>query len=110
MQNPKINLRLTLAIVIVTVLPVTAALYLVEKAVATSLNLGFNSEIVERLDAHSQNLKKLGKLDPARLAEYRAEFDTVENLRTIYGAPERLKTSVSRSLMVYFVVGIAVAL
>ncbi len=110
MKDPGINVRLTLAILAVTILPLLAAFYLVDNAVTTSLNLGFNAEVLERLGAHSQNLKKLGKLDPERLAEYRAEFESAESLRAIYGASEEIKTSVSGSLLVYFGIGIASAL
>jgi signal transduction histidine kinase len=110
MTNPQINLRLFLTILVVTVLPLTAAVYLTEKAVTTSLNLGFNRQIVEQLEADERNLRTLGRLDPDNLSTYRSQFDRVAELKAIYASPDDIKTSVSRSLLIYFSLGVAAAL
>ena len=110
MTQPKVNALLLITIVVMSVCPIIAALYFTDNALTTSLNLGFNTQIVDTLDRSAHDLKALGRLDPARNDEYRAEFERVETLRAIYSSPELLKKSVRHSLLIYFALGVLMTL
>jgi nitrogen fixation/metabolism regulation signal transduction histidine kinase len=110
MTQPKVNLLLLVTIVVMTVCPMAAAFYFVDNALETSLNLGFNSQIVDNLDANAANLKTLGRLDPDRRDLYRSEFDRVEALKAVYSSPELVKKSIRHSLLIYFSLGVLLTL
>src|SRR5579864_5095176 len=75
---------LFLSILVMAVVPLCAAFYLLDHAVQTSLNLGFNSSVVQALDTSSRNLKTLKHLDPQRQDRYREQFEAVERLQQVY--------------------------
>jgi hypothetical protein len=78
---------LFLAILVMAVVPLCAAFYLLDHAVQTSLNLGFNGSIVQALETSSHNLKALKRLDPQQQERYREEFEAVERLEHVYADP-----------------------
>ncbi len=110
MQEKTVRRLLFLAIFIVAVLPLGAALYFLDDALQTSLDLGFNNSIVRALDAHAADLKALKNLDPTNEARYRSEFEAVERLRRVYYRPELLKERVLKSLRIYFAAGVIAVL
>jgi signal transduction histidine kinase len=101
----RIRFMLLAAILIVTTLPLIAAFYLLDRALTTSLNLGFNEQILRALDDESRNLRRLRDLDGANRDLYRAQFDRVEDLRHVYSNPGLVKRSVLESLRIYFALG-----
>ncbi|HTE43225.1 MAG TPA: ATP-binding protein [Steroidobacteraceae bacterium] len=109
MTNRRVNLLLFLTILVTTALPLAAAFYLLNDTLQTSLNLGFNRDVIAVLDASSQNLKTLRALDPGHLDAYRQQFDAVSNLREIYTQPQLVKDSILGSLTVYFGLGLILA-
>jgi nitrogen fixation/metabolism regulation signal transduction histidine kinase len=100
---------LFLAILVMAVVPLCAALFLLDHAVQTSLNLGFNGSIVQALEASSHNLKTLKRLDPEQQDHYREEFEAVERLQQVYADPGLLKRDVLESLRIFFGVGLVAA-
>src|SRR5688572_9615008 len=98
MKDARVGLLLTVTILVMAVAPLITAFYLLENALRTSLNLGFNPQIVRSLDNASDNLRKLGRLDPANSTDYRAQFDEVEKLEQIYSEPELVKRQILGSL------------
>ena len=62
---------LFLTILVMAVVPLCAAFYLLDRAVATSLDLGFNGSIIHALDDSARNLKTLKRLDPGQQERYR---------------------------------------
>ena len=112
MPDTKVKALLLGAILIATALPLAAAFYFLDDALQTSLNLGFNAQVMRTLDIGSRSLKSLKSLDPAHEGEYRREFEEINDLRHIYSPPERVKRNILQSLEIYFGVGIvgAVAL
>jgi signal transduction histidine kinase len=109
MTDSKIRTLLLCTILVTTGLPLLAAFYFLGDALERSLNLGFNSQIVQALDAAAQNLKTLKGLDPARAEVYRTQFDQVETLHHVYSQPELLKRALRDSLRTYFGVGLVAA-
>jgi signal transduction histidine kinase len=109
MKHRSVNVQLFLAILVMTALPLIAAFYFLEYALDTSLNLGFNRQIVPVLDNELTNLKTLRRLDPTNQETYRRQFDEVTGLRYIYSDPELVKSSISESLRTYFGLGLAAA-
>jgi signal transduction histidine kinase len=105
----KIKTLLFLTVLVVAVLPLVAALYFLDRALQTSLNLGFNQSIVRVLENGSRNLKTLRDLDPAQAGLYREQFEDIEELRHIYADPQLVKSSVLDSLKIYFALGLAAA-
>jgi nitrogen fixation/metabolism regulation signal transduction histidine kinase len=91
------------------VVPLCAAFYLLDRAVATSLDLGFNGSIIHALDDSARNLKTLKRLDPGQQERYREEFGAVERLQRVYSDPGTLKTEVLDSLRIYFGLGLVAA-
>jgi signal transduction histidine kinase len=109
MKQVRVETLLIASMLVMTVLPMATALYFVNNVVATSLSLGFNSEVTDTLETNAQHLKQLAKLDPEHQAEYRAEFDKLVNLKSIYGDKQLLEQSIRHSLLIYFALGVAVA-
>ena len=60
MKNVRVGLLLTVTIFVMAVIPLLAAFYLLENALRTSLDLGFNPQIVRVLDTSAENLRELG--------------------------------------------------
>jgi len=106
MSDRKVKLLLFLTILIVSVLPLCAALYLLDRSVQTSLNLGFNPQVTAALEDSSRNLLALKSFDPAGQAEYRQQFERIEKLRHVYAQPELIRRSVRDSLLIYFALGL----
>jgi signal transduction histidine kinase len=106
MSDRKVKLLLFLTIVIVSVLPLLAALYLLDRSLQTSLNLGFNPQVTAALEDSSRNLLALKSFDPARQAEYRQQFERIEKLRHVYAQPELIRRSLRDSLLIYFALGL----
>ena len=109
MTDHKIKTLLFLTVLVVAVLPLVAALYFLDRALQTSLNLGFNQSIVHVLENGSRNLRTLRDLDPAQAGHYREQFEDIEELRHIYADPQLVKSSVLDSLKIYFALGLAAA-
>ena len=110
MSDRNIKLLLFLTVLVVSVLPMIAALYFLDRSLQTSLNLGFNPHITRVLEDSSRNLLTLRKLDSERQAEYRAQFEQIEQLRHVYEQPALVRRSVLESLRIYFVLGLVAAL
>lgn len=109
MKNVRVGLLLTVAIMVMAAAPLFTAFYLLEDALRTSLNLGFNPEVVRALEQTSDNLRTLNRLDPANSARYREQFDQVQELKQIYSDPEFVKQRILGSLKLYFGLGLGVA-
>ena len=106
MSDRKVKLLLFLTILVVSVLPLLAALYLLDRSLQTSLNLGFNPQVAAAFEDSSRNLLALKSLDPERQAEYRQQFERIERLRHVYAQPELIRRSVRDSLLIYFALGL----
>jgi signal transduction histidine kinase len=109
MRDVRVGLLLTVAIMVMAVAPLITAFYLLENALRTSLNLGFNPQIVSTLDKASGNLRTLGTLDPENSANYRAEFEQLQELKQVYSDPEFVKQRILGSLKLYFGLGLGLA-
>lgn len=109
MNKSRINRLLFFAILVMALLPLVASLYFVNSAVETSLNLGFNQDVIDALDSDAGNLKLLGHLDKEHESQYREQFEQIQNLRTIYGSQEFVRRSVHHSLLIYFSLGLMLA-
>jgi signal transduction histidine kinase len=109
MKDVRVGLLLTVAITVMAVAPLLTAFYLLEDAVRTSLNLGFNSQVVRALDDSAENLRTLNRLDPANGAGYRTQFDQVQELKQVYSEPEFVKQKILGSLRLYFGLGLGAA-
>jgi signal transduction histidine kinase len=96
--------------VVATLVPLVAALYFMDRALQTSLNLGFNAQIMQALEDESRNLRTLRDLDPAQRDVYRRQFEQVEELRQVYSGPELVKEKVLGSLKTYFAIGVVASL
>jgi signal transduction histidine kinase len=107
--NRNVRGPLFLSILVMAVVPLCAAFYLLDHAVQTSLNLGFNSSVVQALEASSHNLKVLKRLDPQQQDRYREEFEAVERLQHVYADPGLLKADVLESLRIFFGLGLVAA-
>jgi signal transduction histidine kinase len=110
MSDKKIGLLLICTILITTVVPLAAAFYLVNRALQTSLNLGFNPQIVQALESSSANLKTLKNLDPTHRDQYREEFEAIESLHHVYAQPQWVKGTILGSLEIYFGLGLVGAM
>ena len=107
MSDHKVGLMLVCTILITTAVPLAAAFYLVNRTLQTSLNLGFNPQIVQALESSSANLKTLKVLDPGHREQYREQFETIEDLHRVYAQPQWVKGTILGSLEIYFGVGLA---
>ena len=108
-KDSGVGAPLFLSILVMAVVPLCAAFYLLDHAVQTSLNLGFNNSVVQALDTSSRNLKTLKHLDPQRQDRYREQFEAVERLQQVYADPGLLKSDVLESLRIYFGLGLVAA-
>ena len=108
-NNGGIRAPLFLTILVMAVVPLCAAFYLLDRAVATSLDLGFNGSVMHALEDSSHNLKALKRLDPQQQEQYREEFAAVERLQRVYSDPGTLKSEVLDSLRIYFGLGLVAA-
>lgn len=106
MSDRNVKLLLFLTILIVSALPLCAALYFLDRSLQTSLNLGFNRQIAAALEDSSRNLLTLKTLDPQQQGQYREQFEAVEKLRHVYASPELVRRSILDSLRVYFALGL----
>jgi len=109
MSHSGIRPLLVLTIFVVAVLPLAAAFYFADRALQTSLDLGFNDSILSTLQSGAENLKALKTLDPAHQDRYRGQFESVERLRRIYSSPQQLKAGLLDSLKIYFGLGVVAA-
>jgi signal transduction histidine kinase len=109
MDNGGIRAPLFLTILVMAVVPLCAAFYLLDRAVATSLDLGFNGSVIHALEDSSRNLKTLKRLDPQQEERYREQFAAVERLQRVYSDPGTLKSEVLDSLRIYFGLGLVAA-
>jgi signal transduction histidine kinase len=109
MKDVRVGLLLTVAIMVMAAAPLFTAFYLLEDALRTSLNLGFNPQVVRALERTSDNLRTLNRLDPANSARYREQFDQVQELKQIYSEPEFVKQRILGSMKLYFGLGLGVA-
>ena len=110
MRNARVRSLLAVTVFVMAVLPLAAAFYLVHEALRTSLDLGFNPQIVRALEDSSTNLRTLARLDPENRERYRVQFEHVEELARVYSEPELVKQGVLKSLRVYFGLGFCVVL
>jgi len=109
MKDAKVGLLLTVAILVMAVAPLLTSFYLLEDALRTSLNLGFNPQVVSALEQSSENLRELNRLDPGNGARYRAQFDQVQELKQVYSDPEFVKQRILGSMKLYFGLGLGIA-
>ncbi|HET9865236.1 MAG TPA: ATP-binding protein [Steroidobacteraceae bacterium] len=109
MSHARVRLLLAVSILVMAMMPLITSFYLLENALRTSLNLGFNAQIVRTLDASAGNLRRLGKLDPQHGAAYRAQFEQLEELRQVYADPQFLKQRILGSMRWYFGLGLGAA-
>lgn len=110
MKVTDVSASLFLTILIMSSAPLIAASYLLDHSLRTSLNLGFNPQVVRVLDQASENLRALGKLDADKRDTYRAQFEEVQNLRHIYDNPRLIRSSIEDSIKIYFSVGFIAAI
>jgi signal transduction histidine kinase len=108
MKETRVGLLLTVTIFVMAAAPMGAAFYLLHDALRTSLNLGFNPQVVLALENSSDNLRALGKLDEGNRAKYRAQFMEVEELKQVYSEPEVIKKRLLHTLRLYFGLGLSV--
>jgi signal transduction histidine kinase len=106
MSNVRVGLLLAGAILVMAVIPLLAAFYLLENALRTSLDLGFNPQIVRVLDRSAENLRELARLDDSGRARYREQFGELQELRQVYAEPDLVKRNLIGSLKQYFGLGL----
>jgi signal transduction histidine kinase len=109
MKQTRVGLLLAVAIMVMAAAPLFTSFYLLEDALRTSLNLGFNPQVVRALDHTSENLRTLNRLDPANTDRYREQFDEVQELKQVYSEPEFVKQRILGSMKLYFGLGLGVA-
>lgn len=102
MKAGDVRIPLFLTILVMSAAPLLAAFYLLDHTLETSLNLGFNSQMVRVLDETSKNLRTLGRLDAEHRDTYRAQFQEVQNLKQVYSNPTLVRGSIKDSLKIYF--------
>jgi signal transduction histidine kinase len=110
MRDVRVGLLLTVTIFVMAAMPLAAAFYLLQDALRTSLDLGFNPQVMRSLENSSDNLRTLGQLDEANRARYRAQFNEVEELKQVYSNPQLVKQSILDSLRWYFALGLGAAM
>jgi hypothetical protein len=109
MSDRRMKSLLFSAIFIAAAVPIAAAFYLVDDALQRSLNLGFNPQVLRTLEMGAKNLKTLKGIDPVNEPEYRAQFDEIRGLTTVYAQPQLIKRSILGSLKIYFGLGLLAA-
>jgi hypothetical protein len=95
MRNSNIKALLFLSILVIRVLPMLAAVYFLNRALQTRLDLGFTPQIVQELENSARNLKTLRRVDPQNEAQYREQFHRIDELRQVYANPELVKSRIS---------------
>jgi signal transduction histidine kinase len=110
MTDRRVTALLLLAIVVATLAPLVASFYFMDRALQTSLNLGFNPQIMQALEDESRNLRTLRDIDPEKRDVYRRQFEQVEELRQVYSGGELVKEKVLDSLKTYFAIGVVATL
>lgn len=110
MKATDVSVPLFLTILIMSAAPLIAAFYLLDHSLRTSLNLGFNPQVVQVLEQASENLRALGKLDAANRSTYRAQFEELQSLKHVYGNPTLIRGSIEGSIKIYFGVGFVAAI
>jgi signal transduction histidine kinase len=108
MKETRVGLLLAGTIFVMAAIPLAAAFYLLQDTLRTSLNLGFNPQVVHVLEKSSDNLRALGKLDEGNRAKYREQFMEVEELKQVYSEPEVIKQRLLDTLRLYFGLGLGV--
>jgi len=106
MKAGDVRIPLFLTIILMSAAPLLAASYLLDQTLETSLNLGFNAQVVRILDQASANLRTLGRVDADHRDEYRAQFEQVRKLQQIYSNPQLIRSSIKDSLKIYFGAGL----
>jgi signal transduction histidine kinase len=106
MANVNVRMLLFLSILVTATVPLLASLYLLDRAVQTSLNLGFSPHVSQALANASDNLRTLGRLDSEQRDEYRQRFEEVERLKHVYANPALVKSSIQDSLRTFFAAGV----
>jgi len=106
MTNVNVRTLLLLSILVTAAVPLLASLYLLDRAVQTSLNLGFSPHVSRALEDASENLRTLGRLDADQRETYREQFDEVERLKHVYANPTLVKSGIQGSLRTFFAVGV----
>jgi signal transduction histidine kinase len=109
MRGRDVKTLLFLTILVMTVMPLAAAFYFLDRSLQTSLNLGFNPQMLQVLEQGAENLKTLRRLDPEHRENYRSQFAQIADLQHIYANPELVKGTLRNSLMIYFGIGLAAA-
>jgi signal transduction histidine kinase len=109
MQNHRVGASLFLTVLVLTAMPLIAAFYLLDDTLQTSLNLGFNQQVLRALEAGTENLKTLRDLDPQRHEHYRNQFAELEELKYVYSNPALVKDGIRGSLKIYFGFGLLAA-
>ena len=109
MKATDVRVPLFLTILIMSAAPLIAAFYLLDHSLRTSLNLGFNPQVVRVLDRASENLRALGKLDAENRGAYRAQFEELQDLRHVYNNPKLIRSSIEDSIKIYFGAGFVAA-
>ncbi|MFC4311126.1 sensor histidine kinase [Steroidobacter flavus] len=110
MKATDVRVPLFLTILIMSSAPLIAASYLLDRSLRTSLNLGFNPQVVQVLDQASENLRALGKLDADNRDTYRAQFEELQSLRHVYDNPRLIRRSIEDSIKIYFGAGFIAAI
>ncbi len=109
MKN-KIRLQLLITILILAVLPMAASYFLANEVVMRSLNLGFNPAIPKLIERHQERLRDLKRLKAFDEQTLKREFDESRELQTVYQDSDAVKLALSRSLFIYFIGGVSLAL
>jgi hypothetical protein len=109
-SNNRVGLLVAVTIFVMAVVPLPASFYLLDEALRTSLDLGFNPQIVRTLNESAANLRDLARLDETGKARYRAQFEEIQALRQVYSEPELVKRSLKASLKWYFGLGLGAVL
>jgi signal transduction histidine kinase len=106
MKTGDIRALLFLTILVTSAAPLFAAFLLLDQTLETSLQLGFNSQIVRALDQASEHLRTLGRIDAEHRDSYRAQFEELQNLKHVYSDPALIRSTIKDSLEIYFGVGL----
>ncbi|WP_129648959.1 sensor histidine kinase [Peristeroidobacter agariperforans] len=106
MKAGDVRIPLFLTILVMSAAPLLAAFYLLDQTLATSLNLGFNPQVVRVLDRSSEHLRTLGRLDAEHRDAYRAHFEEVQSLKQVYSDPALIRRGIEGSLKIYFGAGL----
>lgn len=106
MKAGDVRIPLFLTILVMSAAPLLAAFYLLDQTLTTSLNLGFNPQVVRVLDQSSEQLRTLGRIDAEHRDAYRSRFEEVQNLKQVYSNPKLIRHGIESSLKIYFGTGL----